>query len=90
MNSNSKLAPADRAILTTFHARAVDVTGIAQALDLLAENVTDSKGLRFAFCIPTRLMLERSTELETAIDLFSMHEGKPTVAKQVTHMGKYS
>ena len=74
MNSNSKLAPADAAILTTLHARAVDVTGIAQALDLLAENVTDSKGLRFAFCILTRLMLERSTELETAINLFSMKE----------------
>ncbi len=54
--------------LTALHARAVELTGIAHGLNLLAVEVRDSKGLRFAFAVLSRLVVERCAELELALD----------------------
>jgi hypothetical protein len=38
--------------------------------------VGDSKGLRFAFTTLSRLVLERATELDQALDRLSLKEGQ--------------
>ena len=58
--------------LTAIHARAVELTGIAHGLDLLAVEVGDSKSLRFAFAVLSRLVAERCIELELALDSLAM------------------
>lgn len=47
--------------------------GIATALDLLMENVGDSKGFRQACFTLASLLKDRCTEVSRALDVYSTH-----------------
>jgi hypothetical protein len=69
-------APPALDTLDGIHDRAVELTGIAHGLDVLAVDACDSKGLRHAFTVLARLVLERATELDQALDRLSLKEGQ--------------